>query len=277
MTVRTATTAFLAAMLALPLAAADGAEGAPVALHDVAVTVEGDSVTVTGSTSFDVEVVAFEDDAGDSPFPGSDLGTGTIRQSDESEIAFSLTLASVPAEFPPTIAYVWPLDVDGTQLVAWPNSTRGSEPDWTYAVVFANGANSSDSEVGGTYEDGVITWLVPPASIGASGAFLGADEYGDPLPLDQVTTSVSVDSATWVISGHDLDTASNGTLFAVGGGARLVLRSADGAYTDEASTRVRRGVFSGSLNGLAPGSYVLEVIAEAGQDAVSQSFPITIG
>ena len=277
MSFRRLTAGLLTAGLALTAVAAED-DGATVAISDVTVTVDGSTVSVTGSVAFDgtVEFAAFEDATGDSSMPGAgfDMSGGTIIQ-DGKSIVFRMNLDdAVLGDVQPGALYNWNIGVSGAEeqrLFAWRNDAlNGSPGEWSFTITTFGDDGFSSSPIPGSFTGDAVEWHVDAAQIaGKPGARIGMG--AGPITASQggggalqLTELVDYDTAEWNADGA----------FTIGGGASLTLENDTEEFTS--TTKTRKDVFTGSFEDVPSGTYTLTITSAFGSLEVVETRTVKV-
>lgn len=235
------------------------------------VTVDGDTVTVTGTLAEPLADVITGTDAGTDAI-GSGAGVDLVQLSvgypAPTRIAISLAIAdanSASGHIPVGAQYAVAPSIGGTsyELIATATPDRG--------LVFASqtcqqgtGANTcTSSPVDGSYADGVLTWNLATSALPGAEVNTGT---GD------VTFSVSAGGNT-LTGGLVYDQISTNVALAEIPGARLLI---DGAEAD--TDRLSNDGYSLTASGLTSGEHTVEVelCGGAGECSITPALTFTV-
>lgn len=163
----------LLALAAATVLAAASIAAAPNA-DTITTTVDGDTVTVAGTLAEDLGPVVIGTDPGDDAIGsgyGHDISEYAVSFPEEGSVAFHLTIADpnpVTGHGPHGSVFEILPTIDGTsrELTAAATADGGLRfGSQTCAVNPDTGVNEcSTSPVDGSYEDGVLTWVVPTSA-----------------------------------------------------------------------------------------------------------------
>ena len=271
-------TSLLAAIAALTLVATAVAADVTLSIDELEAELDGDVVEVDGDLSATFEAKTATDATGDALMVGTDVETLSIEQVDFSTSAFSVTLADaipVVGSVPGVVHWFWDFTVNGNEqkLTAMhTNVGSGTPGEWYFASQTcapdpSTGQNTcASSELPGSYVDGVITWMVPNASLGlAKGGKVGSGS---------VSSTPGAAGLIWLSSGGaaDLDSALIGSADLLFPEVTLTGYDADGAETGSTVGNVRS---SGRFDAELPaGTTVVEAEACMGEVCVTSSTPV---
>ncbi len=284
---RILTTAVLTAALAGPgllLVAADDGPTASVAIERVEVVAGEGSIGIEGETSFAGGLV-LTDEVGDASLAGAgfDIAGASVEQLDDDLLEFRITVDDLALDAVPVARMEFPVtSVDGAAVELWAWRTYANalttDPgvEWTFTVATIGPDGFLESAADGELDGSTFTWRVPASMLGTrAGAYLsGADEFGDPLRPDPIASSCG--AAGLLSCGTTYDRLEQDVPFVVGGSARVELRSPKGAFLDEVVGKVRRGIFTAAFTDLAPGPYLVRVVAEYADVFVVEEFEVTV-
>lgn len=268
-------TSLLAAIAALTLVATAVAADVTLSIDELEAELDGDVVEVDGDLSATFEAKTATDATGDALMVGTDVETLSIEQVDFSTSAFSVTLADaipVVGSVPGVVHWFWDFTVNGNEqkLTAMhTNVGSGTPGEWYFASQTcapdpSTGQNTcASSELPGSYVDGVITWMVPNASLGlAKGGKVGSGS---------VSSTPGAAGLIWLSSGGsaDLDSALIGSADLLFPEVTLTGYDADGAETGSTVGNVRS---SGRFDAELPaGTTVVEAEACMGEVCVTST------
>lgn len=271
-------TSLLAAIAALTLVATAVAADVTLSIDELEAELDGNVVEIDGDLSATFEATTATDATGDALMVGTDVETLSIEQVDFSTSAFSVTLADaipVVGSVPGVVHWFWDFTVNGNEqkLTAMhTNMGSGTPGEWYFASQTcapdpSTGQNTcASSELPGSYVDGVITWMVPNASLGlAKGGKVGSGA---------VASTPGAAGLLWLSSGGsaDLDSALIGSADLLFPEVTLTGYDADGVETGSTVGNVRS---SGRFDAELPaGTATVEAEACMGEVCVTSSTPV---
>jgi hypothetical protein len=268
-----ASTAIAALLVPGIVAAEDDAPVGTAAFESVSVEGGAGIITAKGVTTFGGETVLVASDAtGDGTVPGTDIGDLTMGQDvDSGDLIFSMELADglpTTGTIPVGLYYSWTVFFPGAGDIAlratWAQYDA-PDTEFNFDVAVTVDGTFTPTVVSGEYDGTHLIWNVPTAVLGAQ-------------PGHAISGLAEVNmggAGVFTLNGQSHDDVATGN-FAVGGGARMVVKDAAGEIVDEATAKVRRGEFTAVVKDLAPGTYTVEVLALYGDASVTKTFTTVV-
>lgn len=238
------------------------------------VTVDGDSVTVTGTLAEELATVVTGIDAPDDAVgsgAGVDIAELRVGYPEVGTVDISMALGDAnpgTGHAPIATQYSMTPTIGGTQLELIANAdpaSGGLEFGSQTCTVGPGGQNTCESTpVEGSYSDGVLTWSVPTNALPGADVNTGSAEVNPQLGSPQ--------AATLTLTGGLLDAAGTNAAIATIPGATLLV---DGEAVDV--VRLGNGGYELTATGLSVGEHTLAVELCGGSEcAVVELAPITV-
>ena len=237
------------------------------------VTVEGDAVTVTGTLAEDLATITVGTDAPDDATgsgAGVDISELRIGFPEVGKVAVSIALGDAnPAtgHAPTSVQYKIGPTIGSTtlELIADADPVSGGLSYGSQTCEAGTGTSEcTSSPVEGSFQDGVITWIVPSSALPGASVNAGKAEVNPQLG--------NTNAATLTFTGGVIDAAATNVAIPTIPSATLLI---DGEPVDE--VRLGNDGYELAASGLAPGEHTLAVELCGGLECTTVELdPITV-